>query len=218
MGLGTEQVAHRGAEHVASRDSRGRRGSCGRRGVFLLLMAVLLPAWGCASGGSGGREDATPTPAQVRSVVRIDGYAPVEIFNEPGVGVRTIATEVGTAWRVLGGVYEQMGIPVTESDPRAMQLGNPAYLARRVDGDRMNSFIDCGSDFSGPLANQYDITLTVITKLTSKGPESTEVLTMTDAYGKPRAVSGNSIHCTSRGVLEMRIAQKVADALQTGPE
>ncbi len=190
-----------------------------RRSAVLLVPAALLPVWwGCASGGSGGGEDATPTPAQVRSVVRVEGYAPVEIFNEPGVGVRTIAVETRTAWRALGGVYEQMGIPVTQSDPRSMQLGNPGYLARRVDGDRMNSFIDCGSDFSGPLANQYDITLSVVTRLTSKGPESTEVLTMMDAYGKPRAVSGNSIHCQSRGVLEMRVAQKVADALEKGPQ
>lgn len=194
------------------------RGVCrDRRGAVLLVLAALLPvSWGCASGGSSGREDETPLPPQVRSVVRVEGYAPVEIFNEPGVGVRTIAVEVGTAWRVLGGVYEQMGIPVTQVDPRARQLGNPGYLARRVDGDRMNSFIDCGTDFAGPLANQYDITLTVLTRLTSKGPASTEVLTVMDAYGKPRAVSGNSIHCQSRGVLEMRVAQKVAEALQTG--
>lgn len=204
----------RGKKRVARNASGGLRGAV--LWTALPVLTALLPVWGCASGGSGGEEDSTPAPAQVRNVVRIDGFAPVEIFNEPGVGVRTIAVETGTAWRALGGVYEQMGIPVTQSDPSAMQLGNPGYLARRVDGDRMNSFIDCGSDFSGPLANQYDITLTVITKLTSKGPESTEVLTVMDAYGKPRAVSGNSIHCSSRGVLEMRVAQKVAEALQTG--
>lgn len=148
--------------------------------------------------------------------MRVDAYRPVEIFNEPGVGVRTIPVAAETAWRVLGGVYEQMGIPVTEANPRAMLLGNPGYLARRVDGDRMNAFIDCGSDFSGPLANQYDVTLSLTTKLTPKGPDSTEVLTVLEAYGRPRAVSGNAVHCQSRGVLEMKVAQEVAEALGQG--
>ncbi len=190
----------------------------GRRPLALLALLAPIWGWGCASSGSSSEEDAMPTPAQTRSVVRIDGYRPVEIFNEPGIGMRTIDAEVGMAWRVLGGVYEQLGIPVAQSDPNGRQLGNPGYLARRVDGERMNSVVDCGSDFSGPLANQYDITLTVITKLTAKGPENTQVVTVMDAYGRPRAVSGNSIHCTSRGVLEMKIAQKVAEALQPPDE
>ena len=190
----------------------------GRRPLALLALLAPIWGWGCASSGSSSEEDAMPTAAQTRSVVRIDGYRPVEIFNEPGIGMRTIDAEVGMAWRVLGGVYEQLGIPVAQSDPNGRQLGNPGYLARRVDGERMNSVVDCGSDFSGPLANQYDVTLTVITKLTAKGPENTQVVTVMDAYGRPRAVSGNSIHCTSRGVLEMKIAQKVAEALQPPDE
>jgi len=187
--------------------------------VALALFAIALTG-ACASGGSSGSdsrdEDRAPVPGQRRNVMRVDAYRPVEIFNEPGVGVRTIPVGAETAWRVLGGVYEQLGVPVTEANPRAMLLGNPGYLVRRVDGDRMNAFIDCGSDFSGPLANQYDITLSLTTKLTPKGPDSTEVLTVLEAYGRPRAVSGNTVHCQSRGVLEMKVAQVVAEVLGQG--
>lgn len=188
--------------------------------VLLLTAAVLASSVACASSGSGSAgadaDDSPPLPAQTRNVLRVADYAPVEIYNEPGVGVRVVAASARNAWGVLGGVYEQMGIPVTQANPRAMQLGNPGYRARRVEGDRMNTFIDCGSDFSGPLANQYDITLSITTKLTPKDDESTEVLTVMDAYGRPQAVSGNPIHCQSRGVLEMRVAQAVAEALGVG--
>lgn len=188
---------------------------------FVPLLAAAfaaLPAGCASSSGSGGpdADDAAPLPPQTRNVLRVANYAPVEIFNEPGVGVRVVAASARNAWGVLGGVYEQLGIPISESNPRAMQLGNPGYRARRVEGDRMNAFIDCGSDFSGPLANQYDITLSIMTKLTAKDDESTEVLTIMDAYGRPQAVSGNPIHCQSRGVLEMRVAQLVAEALGAG--
>lgn len=152
-------------------------------------------------------------PGETRTVMRIGNYAPVEMFTQPGVDARTIQVAPELAWRVLGGVYSEMGIPVTSTNPQTMQLGNPAYKARRIGGKRMNSFIDCGSDLSGPLANQLEITLTVSTRLTAKEEGATEVLTVIDAWGEPRAVSGNPMHCQSRGVLELDIAKAIADAL-----
>lgn len=188
------------------------------RTLFIRAVTVVVATAmaGCVSsaGSTEGADEAATLPGQTRNIVRVGSYAPVEIFNEPGVGVRIVATSARNAWGVLGGVYEQLGIPIGEADPAAMRLGNPGFRARRVDGERLNAFVDCGSDFSGPLANQYEVTLSVATKLTAKGDESTEVLTIMDAYGRPRAVSGNSVHCQSRGVLEMRIAQLVAEALE----
>lgn len=183
---------------------------------FAMAGLLATAAAGCASGGGGANENTTPLPEQRRNVMRIAGYQPVELYNEAGVGVRTLDVASETVWSVVGGVYAQMEIPVEESDPRVMQLGTPGYAARRIEGDRMNTFVDCGSNLAGPMANQYDITLAVVTKLTSKGPESTEILTMVDAYGRPRAVSGNPIHCQSRGVLEQRVAQRIAEALGKG--
>ena len=197
----------------------GNRFPPGRPAIAVLAGAALVgaAAAGCASGGAGGsNEGTTPLPQERRNVLRVAGYQAVEMYNEAGVGVRTIDVAAETVWRVVGGVYAQMEIPVEQSDPRVMQLGTPGYSARRIERDRMNTFVDCGSNLAGPMANQYDITLSVVTKLTAKGPESTEILTMIDAYGRPRTVSGNPIHCQSRGVLEQRVAQRIAEALGKG--
>lgn len=190
-----------------------------RRLLPAVAVAVTVVATGCASGpsGEGNSAETVPIADETRVMMRIGGAGAVEMFTEPGVGARTIAVAPELAWRVLGGVYGEMGIPVTASNPQAMQLGNPAYNARRVGGQRMNSYIDCGSDLSGPLANQLEITLTISTKLTAKGEGATEVLTTLDAWGEPRAVSGNPMHCQSRGVLELEIAQAVAEALGVNP-
>jgi len=194
-----------------------RRDSVGKY-LGALAVALLAAATGaCASGSGGGADDdRAPMPEQTRTVMRVAGYQPVEIHNEAGIAVRTLEIPAATVWGVVGGVYGQMDIPVEHADPRAMQIGTPGYSARRIERDRMNTFIDCGSDLAGPLANQYDITLSVVTRLTAKGPESTEVVTMVDAWGRPRAVSGNVIHCQSRGKLEERIAQRIAEALGLG--
>lgn len=188
--------------------------------IAVTAVAVVAGTIGCASGPSGSsnaENDGPVVPAETRTVLRVGNYGRAEIFNEPGVGVRTIGVGAEVAWRALGGVYVELGIPVTSSNPRTMEIGNPGYTARRVGGDRMNTFVDCGSDLSGPLANQYEVTLTISTKLTAKGPEETEVLTIVDAFGEPRAVSGNMVHCQSRGVLELRVAQEVAEALGITP-
>lgn len=189
-----------------------------RLGMLMTAVFLAVTAAGCASGsGEGANDDGTPLPEQRRNVLRVAGYQAVEIYNEAGIGVRTLEMAAATVWGVVGGVYAQMEIPVEQSDPRVMQIGNQGYSARRIERDRMNTFVDCGSDLAGPLANQYDITLAVVTRLTAKGPESTEILTMVDAYGRPRAVSGNPLHCQSRGELEKRIAQRIAEALGVGP-
>ena len=194
-----------------------RRGGLGRYFGVLTVAAVVAAAGACASGSGGGADgDSAPRADPTRTVVRVAGYQPVEIYNEAGIGVVTLEMPAATVWGVVGGVYGQLEIPVEQADPRAMQLGTPGYTARRIERDRMNTFVDCGSDLAGPLANQYDITLSVVTRLTAKGPESTEITTMVDAWGRPRAVSGNPIHCQSRGKLEERIAQRIAEALGLG--
>ena len=198
------------------KSTRVRIGFSSLPAIRALAVAALAATAGCASGTPGTGEESPPTPQQTRTVLRVGGYAPVEIFNEPGVGARVVAAEAEVVWSVLGGVYAQLDIPVEVSNPRTMQIGNLGYSARRVGGDRMNTFVDCGSDLSGPLANLFEITLMVTTTLTSKGENGTEVLTVVDAWGKPRAVSGNPVHCQSRGVLELRVAREVAEALGVG--
>lgn len=202
-------------------DTRFERGrdrllAFARRLAFLTFAAVSAVASGCSSVPARGGEAAT-TPAfeERRHTLRVGGYAPVDLYNEPSIRKFTVDAAPRAAWGVLGHTYDQLGIPIEYADPAANGIGNPGYSARRIGGDRMAAFLDCGSDFSGPLANQHEITLTVVTTLAPAGPESTEVTTLVDAWGKPRAVSGNPIHCVSKGVLERRIAESVAEALNT---
>lgn len=195
---------------------RNRPLAFARRLVLLAFAVVWAAASGCTSVPTQ-RDGAPAAPAfgEHRQVVRVGGYAPVDLYTEPSIRKFTVDADPKAAWGVLGHTYDQLGIPIEYADPGSSGLGNPGFLARRIDGDRMAAFLDCGSDFAGPLANQHDITLTVVTTLAPAGPESTEVTTLVDAWCRPRAVSGNQLHCTSKGVLERRIAESVAEALRT---
>ncbi|MCY4397848.1 MAG: hypothetical protein OXE96_00675 [Gemmatimonadetes bacterium] len=182
----------------------------------LLVVAAILVSAGAGGCASGSSEDSIPASVARRTLVSIDGYIPVELVNEAGVGTMTIPAKPELVWGVLGGVYGQLDIPVEASNARTMEIGNTGYRPRRVGGDRMSTFFNCGNNMTGRLADQYEVTLSVITVLTAREPDSTQVRSVVDASARPREVSGNRIHCASRGVLELRIAQLVAEALGLG--
>ena len=174
--------------------------------VTCFLVAGSINA--CAS--SSGTTATTATPR--RTSMSVAGTRAMDIYNEPGVGERTLPAPAPDVWGVMTQVYDQLGVPITTIDPTAMVIGNNLYNSRRVEGQRMSAYIDCGTTLQGRLADLYEITLSVVTRLTAVD-EGTTVTTVVDAYGEPRTVSGNRVHCQSIGVLEMRVAQIVADKL-----
>jgi hypothetical protein len=149
-------------------------------------------------------------------MVRMFGYRAVEQYTEANRTMTTLPVTPHDAWTVLPGVYEQLGIPVAEVVPGFMELGNSGYRTRRVEDKRMGRYIDCGITHAGTLANLYDITLSVVTGVTKAEGGGAVVITTLDAWGKQTATRGNPIHCPSKGTLEERIAELVAEKLGVG--
>lgn len=185
-----------------------------RRLATAAAFAILgLGAWGCAASPRG-----TDAEAVVDTRRRLNvGAASLEMYNQAGVESRTVPVPAATVWPTLQGVYAQLEIPVTLIDPQAREFGNPAFSPRRVAGERLNSFIDCGTGMTGPLANQYDVDMAVVTRLEVVAPDTTRVTTVVDAFARSRTTSGNQVHCQSREVLEARIVALVAGRLGFGP-
>jgi hypothetical protein len=182
--------------------------------ALLVGCAATLVAAGCASTGTGGDDASTDAP-DTRRRLNV-GASTIEMYNQAGLEVRTLPVPVGQVWPVLEGVYSQLEIPVTLINPSTWEFGNPAFRPRRVNGQRLNTFIDCGSNFSGPLANLYEVDMSVVTKLEPMS-DSTRVVTLVDAFARARTTSGNQVHCQSREVLEREIVRLVAGRLGFGP-
>ncbi|UCC26175.1 MAG: hypothetical protein JSU98_03535 [Gemmatimonadales bacterium] len=176
--------------------------------------ALCLLLASCASSGQDGTgaSDVAPDTRRRLNV----GQTTIEMYNQAGIESRNLPAAVRDVWPVLEGVYAELEIPVTLIDPATWEFGNPAFQPRRVAGERLNSFIDCGSNFSGPLANLYEVDMSVVTKLVPVS-DSTQVVTVVDAFARPRTTSGNQVHCQSREVLERRIIRLVAGRLGFGP-
>jgi len=141
------------------------------------------------------------------------GYE-VEVYHQPVVDARPVAAPLERVWTVLGSVYVGLGIQLSVSDRKRFELGNAGFRARRIDGKRLSTYLNCGSGVTGEHADDYDVTLKVITRLVPYGNSSTVVATLVDASAKARDVSSVPLPCGSLGILETRILEQIRALLQ----
>ncbi len=175
--------------------------------LAVTLSAVLVSA--CASSGPV-TTSAEPTMTRVEL-----GGQPVEILNTDRGVARLVAAPVESVWRVLAEVYDRLEIPVGLSDPGQRTLGNHGYRTSRIGGVRLSRYLDCGTGMGGPYADQYVVTVLVLTRLT-EAEGGTMVVTTVDGSAKPRGVSGNAVLCASERRLEVRLTQLIVEVLEGG--
>lgn len=182
--------------------------------VRTLLWRVTTLAGFCLTlADCGGRAPDPSRPPPDRTMLRMYGFQAVEHYTEASRIADTLPAAPVDVWAVMPAVYQRLGVPVSDTVPSLMELGNPGYRARRVEGRRMGSYVDCGTTHSGTLANLYEITLAVVSRV-ARAPEGGTVLTTTlDAWGRQTATSGNPVHCSSKGELEARIVALVGEML-----
>lgn len=174
----------------------------------IAALAVIVAVAGCATG-----EPTSRIPESTIGTVTVEGVGREILAHDKIAEKATIAAGSNLVWGVLGGVFEQLGIPVTTTDTRRMTVGNAGFQTRRIDGSRMNTYLDCGTNFNGPLANHYAVTISVMTTLARLDGNRTEVSTVVDGSAMPRSNAGHPVQCTTREKLEELIVNKVKEAL-----
>jgi hypothetical protein len=178
--------------------------------AWTAMLTVITAA--CAS---SSEPDTAPTPQLTERSVRISGTGEygMTIFNEPGVAARTVGVPWRLVWGALEDAYTEMEVEVTYADPTTRHMGNNGYRVRRIEGQRISTYLDCGMGLTGPNADNYDVTLSIMTRLDPVAGDSTRIETTVDGSAKARATSGNSVHCRSKGELELRVAAHIQTML-----
>jgi len=177
-----------------------------------LRIGTVLIALGAVGACAPSGADTAPPPPQAAAPVRVSGprggIGSTEIHNDPSIVTRSVAAPVDSVRAALPTVFQALGIPQAGADPEQRVFGNPEFRPRRIDGERLSRYIDCGMGITAvPKADDYDVTMSVLTRLTPATNGGTVVATTVGATGKPRGVSGNSVHCPSKGTLEARIVE-----------
>lgn len=177
------------------------------------VLIALTAAGACASSGAD-----TATLPEAASPVRISGprggIGSTEIHNDPRIVSRTVAAPLDSVWAALPAVYRALQIEGAAPDSAQLRYGAVDFTPRRIAGNRLSRFIDCGMGTTAmPKADEYDVTMSVITRLAAGDAATTVVTTSVTATAKQRAQSGNAVYCHSQGTLEADIVRHIVNEL-----
>ena len=173
------------------------------RSCVLLMVGGLA---GCASSGSHGPDVSLPSQRTVavddsrvyRTTVSANSKAPV-----PAAPSRT--------FDAVKAVYEELGIPPGTHDPATGRFGNADFWKqRRLANEAMSTYLNCGESFTGPVANNYRIYMSLLSMVRPDGKGGSELETAFSAQAQNmEGSSGDRIACGSTGKLEERIRKGV---------
>lgn len=172
-----------------------------------ILALLLLSA--CAS--AGGTEPLAAPPRVTSS----GGTYDVRVSNNTEAAVAVLQASPEAAWAALPQVFQALEIPVTHVESGNRVMGNRDYTApRRLDGESLERFVNCGAAITGPVASNHTLKLTLLVQVLPAGEGQSRLSTRLDGRARSRqGVSSSVIPCSSTGRLEARVAELLNTAL-----
>ncbi len=169
------------------------------------LAVLIASAVGCAS-TPGSSEVATPTDR----MLAVDDAGVYRTTVLPNVK-SPVPAAPNRVFDALRAVYEELGIPPGTHDPTTGRIGNVDFWKqRRLANEAMSTFIHCGESFTGPVANNYRIYISLMSIVRPDGKGQSELETAFSAAAQNmEGSSGDRIACGSTGRLEERIRKAV---------
>lgn len=129
----------------------------------------------------------------------------------------TVQAPPERVWAVMPAVYQGLKIPIGMIDQNSRVIGNRRIETNsgRIAGARGSLYLSCGNTGIGvPIADSYQINLSVLTQVIPGSGGTTQVQTSIDANATQRGVSSAPVRCASTGRLEQQIAAAIQQHLQ----
>ena len=180
--------------------------------AFAALTLATMAA--CAS---SNRPEPNTDPQTVRVTTQTGATATMRIAPSVTTTTLTLPLPIDRVWAAIPAAYDSLGIAITDMDPRRHVIGNAGMSIRRRLGNTMLSrYLDCGNSQLGPSADEYQITMSIMSSVQARagGDTTTVVSTNVDATGTGLQFSGQVVKCTSRGALEKKLHDTLAQLLR----
>jgi hypothetical protein len=185
-----------------------------RRSHFAL--AALLPF--CSACGAKST-DLSPVGTGSRrvTVVTAAGTQSISTRQDDAASVQVVDHSVDALWKVLPAVYEEMGLSVTTVNPAQKLIGSDNIKLRKsLKGTPLSRYFDCGQTQIGPNADDYEISLTMLTRLVAASAGSSKVELTTIVSARPVARRQNPQNCVNLGNLDAKFLTALKAAAASG--
>ena len=111
------------------------------------------------------------------------------------------------ALAALQAAYEDLGIEVKMFDSNTRQIGNKRFAKMyELKGVRLSKYVGCGFTQTGPAADSYRVTMSIVSRVMPSGTGS-RIYTELTAYAEDLGSSKGTLSCTTLGALEQRIQE-----------
>ena len=160
-------------------------------------------ATACASSGSpSGSGIALPS----ERVVAVDNQGVYRTTVPPNAKA-VIPAPPGRVFEALKAVYAELGVPAGVSDAAAGRVGNGDFWkSRRLGNEAISTYLNCGDSFSGAIADNYRVYISLLSAVRANGSNASEIETAFTATAQNmEGTSGARVACGTSGRLEDRI-------------
>jgi len=175
--------------------------------VRALALLLLVLAAACAGASDTAPISGTRPPAIYASGGSMEVYIP----TDRNVVTDAIQATPDEAWAALPKVYADLGIEVKDRSDADRVLGNPRFVvSRRLLGEPLSRYVECGAGLMGPFADTYRIEMLIRSTIQPAEGGKAQVGTYVEATGRnPEGTSNTAVVCASTQRLERAIAERV---------
>jgi hypothetical protein len=150
----------------------------------------------------------TQNPAQNNRVIAT-GSGVRQTDNTPTSDATVVNTPPAAMMSELSAAYADLGIEVKLWNPQTGEVGNRNFTKMyRLAGRPVSDYLGCGTTTTGQAADNYRITMSLVSRVTPNGSGSKVETTLT-AYAEDISSSKGTLSCLTLGTLEQRL-QKLA--------
>jgi hypothetical protein len=173
---------------------------------FIPLLVLASTASCASSGSSAGSGIATPS----ERIVAMDNQSVYRTTVQPNAKV-PIPVAPGRAFEALKTVYEELGVPTGTYDPATGRVGNTNFWKlRKLGTEPLSTYLNCGESFSGTIADNYRVYISLMSAVRSDGAGASELETAFTAQAQNNdGAASDKVACGTTGRLEERIRKAV---------
>lgn len=176
----------------------------------------------CCIGATAAAQEgvAVPTVSHQQEIthVVVEGVSiDVAWTRDRGVIQHDLDVPADGAWAAFPTVFGELGIEPSVVDSKQLLFGSAGATYRhRIANQRLSHFFDCGNIMGVSTADTYDVWIRVIAQVLPMEHGLSLVRTEVEASANASDTQGGSAPCASNGVLEARIAKRLAEVAKAG--
>ncbi len=175
------------------------------------VATLIVLASGCASAPSTAADK-----AHTDRIVEVTDNGVLSRPEQLGHEDVTVSASPTTVSNALRAVYGALGVEVKYFNPSTGEIGNAEFVKmRKMAGQPLTDFINCGSTVTGPAADTYRVTMLLVSTVKAQGTGSlVETRFQSRAVNPAGGTSAGALDCQSLGTLEQKLYDLLRDKLR----